>query len=140
MVIKRIHRNTNRNEQVQSKEDVKNNIKVIDKYLSDKADPEYTFALNLIRRGICFVVDNSTGQNRFYPSRFIGYTSNSMNKHQNNEQKDGRVTNKALAKIFGEKPKPNPELEKSYIEYCESFGIIAREKGTYGTQRKFWTL
>ena len=119
MVIKRTHLKMNGIELVESKEDIKYNIKVIDKYLSDKVDPEYSFALNLIKRGICFVADDSSGQTRFYPSRFLGYATNSMDMHQNNDQKDGRVTNPAITEILGSKPEPNSELEKAYTEYCE---------------------
>ena len=115
-------------------------MQVIDSYLNKAVDPEYTYALNLIKRGICFVADDSTGRYRFYPSRFIGYALNTRDKHDNNARKDGKVTNPAISSIVGKKPEPNPELEKEYRQYCDNLGIVARDAGTYGVQRKFWKL
>ena len=125
---------------VKSIEDIKYNMQVIDSYLNEGVDPEYTYALNLIKRGICFVVDDSSGRNKFYPSRFIGYALNSRDKHDSNTHKDGKVTNPAISSILGTKPETNLELEKEYRQYCEHLGIVARDTGTYGVQRKFWKL
>ncbi|MGI6628580.1 MAG: hypothetical protein ACOX4K_09600 [Bacillota bacterium] len=37
------------------------NVKTLDKYLDSKTDPEYSFAIGLVERGICFVrYDNSS--------------------------------------------------------------------------------
>ena len=127
-------------ELVKSLEDIKHNMQVIDSYLNKGVDPEYTYALNLIKRGICFVVDDCSGRCRFYPSRFIGYAHNTRDKHDNNTRKDGKVTNPAISSILGTKPEPNLELEKEYRQYCEDLGIVARTAGTYGIQRKFWKL
>ena len=85
---------------VKSIEDIKYNMQVIDSYLNEGVDPEYTYALNLIKRGICFVVDDSSGRNKFYPSRFIGYVLNSRDKHDSNTHKDGKVTNPGDFKHF----------------------------------------
>ena len=63
-----------------------------------------------------------------------------MDKHQNNESKDGKVTNPAISKILGTKPEPNLEYEKDYKEYCKSLGIVPREKGAFGVERKYWEL
>ena len=133
-------RKLNTIELVKTREEIKQNIQVLDKYLSDKVDPEYSYALDLIKKGICFVVDDSSGRKKYYPSRFIGYASNSMDKHQNNESKDGKVTNPAISKILGSKPEPNHEYEKDYREYCESLGIVPQEKGAFGVERKYWKL
>ena len=139
-MVKKKARLLNKVELVKSREDIKNNMQVIDKYLERKVDPEYSYALGLIKRGICFVVDDSSGRNRFYPSRFIGYAQNSRDKHDNNTSKDGKVTNPAITSILRMKPEPNLELAKEYREYCEYLGIVPRESGTYGVQRKFWKM
>ena len=91
-------RKLNTIELAKSREEIRHNIQVIDKYLASKVDPEYSYALDLIKNGICFVVDDSSGRNRYYPSRFIGYASNSRDKHMNNESKDGKITNPAITK------------------------------------------
>lgn len=140
MIIKKKIKKLNNVELVKSIEDIKYNIQIIDRCLNQRVDPEYSYALNLIKRGICFVVDDSSGQSRFYPSRFIGYALNSRDKHDSNTHKDGKVTNPAISSILGTKPEPNPELEKEYRRYCEHLGIEVKEAGTYGVQRKFWKL
>ena len=133
-------RKLNTIELARSREEIRHNIQVIDKYLASKVDPEYSYALDLIKNGICFVVDDSSGRNRYYPSRFIGYASNSRDKHMNNESKDGKITNPAITKILGSKPEPDVEYEKDYREYCESLGIVPKEKGAFGVERKYWKL
>lgn len=124
-------------ELVESLEDIINNIKTIDYYLEKKVDPEYSYAINLIKRGTCFIKYN----NNFYPSRFIGYKNNTMTKHESNEYKDGRVTNKQIGRILGEsKPQINEALNREYQSYCETLGFEAREKGSYGVERKYWEV
>ncbi len=126
---------------VKSKNELIENFKIIDEMLSSKKDPEYTYALNLIKNGTCFVVfqsDNDTY--KFYPSRFIGYFQNTMDKHENNSDKDGRITNSAINEILGCKPQSNADLECKYKSYCEQLGFTANAKGTFGVQRKFWNF
>lgn len=43
-------------ELIEKIEDIEENIQTIDNYLSNKTDGEYSFALDLIKRGTCFVV------------------------------------------------------------------------------------
>lgn len=117
-----------------------NNFRTIDGYLYSKADPEYSFALDLIKKGICFVAVKDSNTYKFYPSRFIGYTDNSMNKHQNSADRDGRVTNKIISIILDDKLSHDPILNQEYKKYCELLGFKAQEKGSFGVERKFWLL
>lgn len=125
---------------VENLDELKANIKVLDKYLNSKKDPEYEFALGLVKRGTCFVAVKENGTYRFYPSRFIGYVNNNMDAHLNNEYKDGKETNPAISSILDRKPMPNPELDNLYREYCELLGFVANERGTFGVERKYWLL
>jgi len=77
---------------------------------------------------------------KFYPSRFVGYTSNSMDAHLENESRDGRETNPAISEILGNKPVPNTEFDKYYKEYCETLGFTANDRGTFGVERKYWNV
>ena len=43
-------------ELVKSLEEIRHNIAVLDSYLDKKTDPEYSYALGLVKRGICFIV------------------------------------------------------------------------------------
>lgn len=120
--------------------DIKKNINVIDEYIENKKDPEYSFSLSLIKRGTCFISYLSDGVYKFYPSRFIGYKSNSMDAHQNNQSKDGTETNPAISSILKSDPVFDINIEKEYYSYCRSLGFEANEKGAFGVQRKYWRL
>ena len=125
---------------IKSKDELLQNIKTLDEYLNKEEGQEYEFALNLIKRGTCFIVVKNDDNYKFYPSRFIGYSNNTMYKHQNNYYKDGRVTNAAINDIFGYKPIVDVELDEKYKNYCNKLGFNAYKKGSYGVERKFWNL
>ena len=127
-------------ELVKNLEEIKENILILDDYLSNKVESEYTFALNLIKKGICFIAVKNENGYSFYPSRFIGYANNDMNKHLNNDTKDGKKTNPAISSILKQKLNFNSELEKEYRLYCEKLGFIAEEKAAFGGKRKYWIL
>lgn len=124
---------------IKSKNELIQNINTLEDYLKKEEGQEYEFALNLIKRGTCFISVKIDDDNyKFYPSRFIGYSNNTMYNHQNNYYKDGRVTNVAISDIFGYKPVVNPELDDKYKNYCKKLGFNAYKKGSYGVERKFW--
>lgn len=125
---------------VQSLEEIRQNMLTLDRYLEEKCDSEYSFALDLIKKGICFIAVKAENGYRFYPSRFIGYAGNCMDHHLNNSKKDGRVTTPAITKVLGQPLTVSPCLEQEYKRYCELLGFTANDKGTYSVQRKFWEL
>ena len=85
---------------VESLGEIKDNIETIDKKKKKKLDSEYTFALKLIKKGVCFIVTKSDNNYKFYPSRFIGYANNTMSEHLNNDEKDGREKDTCLWNMF----------------------------------------
>ena len=126
---------------VESLDEVLDNCATLDGYIESRKDPEYTYALDLVKRGTCFLAIEDEGEYRFYPSRFIGYYNNSMVQHENNGDKDGRVTNPAIAAaIDQENPTPNSELDLLYKNYCKNLCFHASDKGTFGVERKFWVV
>jgi hypothetical protein len=125
---------------VESYGDIKCNLETIDRYLDHKTDPEYTYALDRIKLGTCFIALETGSVYRFYPSRFVGYKNNTMEKHLNNEEKDGRETNPVISNILGTKLEKNEILNLEYIKFCESLGFVARDKGAFGVERKFWQM
>lgn len=126
---------------IASLDDLRNNCETIDKYLDSKKDPEYSFALELIKQSTCFVAMKKEGVYRFYPSRFVGYKENSMVKHENNGEKDGRETNSIIESLLGAgKPIPNAKLGEAYKEYCKLLGLEPRDKGSFGVEHKFWEI
>lgn len=124
---------------IETLNEIRMNIKTLDKYLDSKTDPVYSFAIGLVEKGICFVAAKRNGAYRFYPSRFVGYADNCMDTHLG-EHKDGRDTNRAISAVLGSNPRPNPTLDNLYREYCESLGFIANERGTFGVERKYWEI
>ena len=118
--------------------DIKDNIKTMDKYLHDNSLVKFT--LGLIRRGTCFVAEKRDNGYAFYPSRFIGYLDNNYTAHTNNNSKDGRVTNPAISEILGHEPSPSKALEIEYRKYCDKLGFIANNKGTFGVEHKYWEI
>ena len=126
---------------IKSKNELIQNINTIEDYLKKEEGQEYEFALNLIKRGTCFISVKIDYDNyKFYPSRFIGYSNNTIYNHQNNYYKDGRVTNVAISNILGYKPYSDENLNIKYKNYCEILGFTAWNKGSYGVEHKFWIL
>lgn len=55
--------------------ELKANMQLLDKYLESQTDPEYSYALDLIKKGTCFIALADNGTYKFYPSRFTGYVN-----------------------------------------------------------------
>ena len=123
---------------VQTLDELRENIHTLDSYLDKKTEPYYSYAIERIKKGVCFAALERDGGFRFYPSRFIGYRHNSMEAHEKNEYKDGRETTPAITHILGHKPGPDAALEQAYQAFCETLGFTANPKGAYGVERKFW--
>lgn len=108
---------------VKTKEDIDDNIKTVESYLEMEEDsPNRLEMLRLIRRGhvyICYKVDD---EYHFVPSRFIGYKNNTLERHEKNDSKDGRVTNRAIRLILGRSFASN-EIDNNFLEFCTTLEI-----------------
>lgn len=116
-------------------DEIKENMQTLDGYLDKKCDPEYSYALDLIKRGKCFIVAKKENGYGFYPSRFIGYIENTMGKHENSE-KDGRETNRAISLVLNKKLSVQIKFEEEYMKYCKELGIIK----IYNYKRRYWEI
>ncbi len=125
---------------VSTMSDLMGTINTLEKYLASKKDPEYSFALDRVKKGTCFAAVKQGDEYKFYPSRFIGYVGNTMASHLNSDDKDGRETNPAISKVIGSKPRSDTFLNENYVEYCTRLGIEAAERGAFGVERKFWII
>lgn len=125
---------------VTSIEDIKKNMKTLDNYLSSDDKDEVIYAKKRVKMGTCFIAVHTENGFRFYPSRFIGYAENTMDKHERNYEKDGTQTNPAISQILGASPKPNTALENEYQKYCESLGVTSNKAGAFGAPRKYWVF
>jgi len=118
-------------------EEIKQNILTLENYRKSH-DDDREYYIGLIKRGTCFIAYEYHKSIHFAPSRFIGYQENNISKHESNESRDGRVTNKAINEILKDTPQVNGELEFRYKQFCQSLGFTPFKTGTYGVARKFW--
>jgi hypothetical protein len=127
-------------ETITTKEQLKQNIRTFETYLNsqDTAVRDYTY--ELCKKGICFVAYKISGSWHFAPSRFLGYVNNSLEQHEKNNTKDGRVTNPAIDTILNKKPDSIQELEECYIDFCNKLGIVPNKTGAFGVARKYWQI
>jgi putative restriction endonuclease len=95
---------------------------------------------SLIKKGTCFVPYSSPEGVAFAPSRFVGYIQNSLATHSGNPDRDGRVTNSALSKVFSIRPLSDAGLESRYLSFCERLDIKASATGAFGVSRKYWAI
>lgn len=89
-----------------------------------------------LKRGACFVIfklNNNTCL--FGPSRFLGYKSNTFEKHESGEFIDGRDTNHRISYILNQKYEFDQELEETFLEHCNSLGFEPHNK-----ERKYWLI
>lgn len=121
---------------VSNYEELERNMDTLDGYLQKGRGPEYEFAISLLKRGICFVQRIKNDEMRFYPSRFVGYLDNDINKHiKYREEKwaDGKITNPAISDILGCSEEENIAYENEYIKYCNKYRITVGKR-----IHKFW--
>ena len=110
---------------IQTIEDVMTNLCVLHAYATSPDPTEQTFYHNLLRRGDNFVVAELNGQVFFGPSRFIGYTNNTIHHHTDDESGvDGRETNRAVDRLFGAHH-PSQLCEYAYQARCAKLGLTA---------------
>jgi hypothetical protein len=114
------------------------NIKAFEYYLTQGNDKERKEASSLLQQGICFVAYKTENELRFAPSKFLGYEHSELFKHPKTD-KDGRETNDTLNSILKSKPLADKAIEKKYLAYCLALGITPQPKGAFGHTRKYWT-
>jgi|JI6StandDraft_1071083.scaffolds.fasta_scaffold12601_7 predicted HNH restriction endonuclease len=116
------------------------NILYLEQQLSSKKEIEKEKAINLIKGGICFVRYTEINKVYFAPSRFVGYKNNTLSTHESHLNKHGSTTNNRIKRILHEIAIPNSKLEKEYLRFCSSYGIIPSKTASFGATRKFWNL
>lgn len=110
------------------------NLDRIEGYLSNGSDELYDAMAQYIARGRVFVSYKVNGEYHFAPSRFVGYKDNTLVKHQNNQEKDGKKTTPAITHILGERAY-DTKLDQAYLNYCKWLGVTPSKN-----KRTFWTL
>lgn len=108
-----------RNDFIETREDIVQNIKTLYSYLDGKVDSEHKdWAIQRMSRGSNYVIEVVDSQIYFAPSRFVGYVDNTMEKHVANHGNGTETDNKI--KIFYQKVqdvKLDALLQKAMSEY-----------------------
>ena len=72
-----------RNDFIETREDIVQNIKTLYSYLDGKVDSEHKYwAIQRMSQGKNYVIEVVDSQIYFAPSRFVGYVDNTMEKHE----------------------------------------------------------
>jgi hypothetical protein len=98
---------------ITSRAELDRNLSRFGAYLATPGN-DRDFAVELVERGICFVIADTESGPLFAPSRFLGYCDNDRHSHIHNDLKDGRDTNTALEAILAAPPEANGDLETEY--------------------------
>lgn len=118
-----------RNDFIETREDIVKNIKTLYSYLDGKVDSEHKdWAIQRMSQGKNYVIEVVDSQIYFAPSRFVGYVDNTMEKHDANPGNGTETDNKI--KNFYQKVqdvKLDALLQKNMSEY----GIVVEAK-------KYW--
>lgn len=108
-----------RNDFIETREDIVQNIKTLYSYLDGKVDSEHKdWAIQRMSQGKNYVIEVVDSQIYFAPSRFVGYVDNTMEKHEANHGNGTETDNKI--KIFYQKVqdvKLDVLLQKAMSEY-----------------------
>jgi hypothetical protein len=113
------------------------NLSTLERYMNSSDDEEREYHRDRVRKGICFVAYQKGGRYLFAPSRFIGYWHNTMTLHEDNEDKHGSDTNRAIDQLLGPHAEDS-EMECQYEEFCTELGFPARSMDKYPYKRKYW--
>lgn len=118
-----------RNDFIETHEDIVQNIKTLYSYLDGKVDSEHkNWAIQRMSQGKNYVIEVVDSQIYFAPSRFVGYVDNTMEKHEANPG-NGTETNNKIKNFYQkvQDVKLDALLQKAMSEY----GIVVGAK-------KYW--
>ena len=91
-----------RNDFIETREDIVKNIKTLYSYLDGKVDSEHKdWAIQRMSQGRNYVIEVVDSQIYFAPRRFVGYVDNTMEKHEANPGNGTETDNKIM--IFYQK-------------------------------------
>lgn len=125
---------------ISSASELVENIRTVEKYLQMKKNStEFKKMASLIQRGrnlVAYIVD---GEYHFAPSRFVGYTDNSIEKHTkniNNANRNGIESTRVIShEILHDRCLPSDYLEKKYVKYCTKLGVSVHKR-----DRAYWSI
>lgn len=114
---------------IRSEEDLKDNLRYIESLLRERN----VDIRDLLAKGNNYVYYKFNGQDRFAPSRFVGYKKNSIQRHSKAINKDGRETDKKINEILKDKYEVNKHLEGRLQQFLKNYEKTIKKGG-----HKFW--
>jgi len=123
---------------VQNLRQVRKNVRTLHRYRSGSA-AEKDFHGERLKLGRNFVVDQTRSARFFSPSKFTGYEGNDRTHLAKLNVRDGRVTDRCLDSLIGERIRFGDgrykRLEREFQAYCQAVAITPVRR-----QRTFWLL
>ena len=99
------------------------------------------FHAKRIKNGKLFVVLRDGGDHLFAPSKFSGYKNNNTSHADDLENRDGRITNAQIIRLFGEpldQGKRNyKKTDTAFLAYCKQHGIVPSK---FHRPRRYWMV
>lgn len=126
---------------IQTIDDLVENLYEFNSYKDSENADEQNFFHKTIKSGWNFVCATVENEYMFCPSRFIGYESNSMAKHEQKRKRkgqgglDGTKTSATIKKVLGSAPSFDEEIEANFITMCEELGIHPDKR-----DRTYWKI
>ena len=111
------------------------NVRYLDEMSEREDKPEYGRYKELVLNGRCFFPYKSRNGYAFAPSRFIGYQKNNFKLHDRNDEKDGRLTNKAISKVLCMELVDEAAAERIFVDFCKA---LQPDKNVPARSRKYW--
>ncbi len=107
---------------IENRIDVVKNIYTLYSYTQSSVAEDKEWALQLYRRGKCYVVEPFGDILLFAPSRFVGYKNNTTEKHTSDQGNEMETNNKFLElKLY--KETADEFLSKQFEQFMTSLGI-----------------
>ncbi|MFO1493092.1 MAG: HNH endonuclease [Lysobacterales bacterium] len=104
--------------------------------LAGKTAPHYAHYVELISRGRCFVAYDVAGRLHFAPSRFVGYKDVTFERHNWDQELDGKVTNPAITKALGVPLVSDQKIDMAFEQFLVE--ILGYNRAPFNIRRKYW--
>ncbi len=120
---------------VTKRDDIVDNIKVLETALHSKDDKEKKAVREMVKSGDKLVAYKVKGDNHFAPAGFVAVKDHTIAKYQKNvEAEEIQKPDKVMEKVVG-LPFSNSTTEEKFAEYLEKLGMKPPKN-----ERKFWRL
>lgn len=121
-------------ELVTSVQEIQENLIRFNSYKTNERQKYREYFSERLRLGKIFVVGKINEEYFFCPSRFVGYSNCTIEKHSAFPHKNGSVTTPRITQILGQ-PVESSEIEDAYIRLCNEIDAVPS-----GKDRTYWEV